>query len=99
MCYCGSSNCRGYISKASQTTDLSSSDDSDESISENRVTSKPEEKQRRRKTLNNRTIYNDKNKLREVIILVLYICLKSYKRKIRCVNNNLSYYCFCVRHL
>lgn len=61
ICYCGSTKCRGYISKASQITDLSSSEDSDG------ATLKPEEKQRKKKCLKRKTVYNDKNKLREVI--------------------------------
>lgn len=66
ICYCGSTKCRGYISKASQITDLSSSEDSSDGIIENQNASKPEEKQKKRRIFKKRIIYNDKNKLREV---------------------------------
>lgn len=69
ICYCGSSNCRGYISKASQITDLSSSEDSDSS--ENRSVLKSEEKQRKKGIFKKRTIHNKENTLREVYISFL----------------------------
>lgn len=78
ICYCGSSKCRGYISKAPQTIGLSSSDDSDNGGIENYYTSKSEEKPKKKRTLRKTTAYNDKNKLREVYYLYnsKYILIK-----------------------
>lgn len=64
VCYCGSPKCRGYISKASQITDPSSSEDSDDNAENH--SSKPEEKQKRKIILKRRIAHNEKNKLREV---------------------------------
>lgn len=71
ICYCGSTKCRGYISKASQITDLSSSEDSDG------TTLRPEEKQRKKRIFKRKTDYDNKNKLREVITNIyisVYTC-------------------------
>ncbi|XP_060861460.1 uncharacterized protein LOC132938562 isoform X2 [Metopolophium dirhodum] len=65
ICYCGSSKCRGYINKSSQIADQNSSEDS-ESANENVFVSKPEKKERKKRYLENRTAYNDENKLREL---------------------------------
>lgn len=65
ICYCGSSKCRGYINKSSQIADQNSSEDS-ESANENVFVSKPEKKERKKRNLENRTAFNDENKLREL---------------------------------
>lgn len=69
ICYCGSSKCRGYINKSSQISDQNSSEDS-ESPNENVFLSKPEKKERKKRNLENRTAYNNENKLREVLFIM-----------------------------
>lgn len=74
VCYCGSSNCRGYISKAPQS--LSSSDDGDD-VTEINFISKPET-QKRKTNLKKRIISNDNNKLREVFFFFFYSFISLY---------------------
>ncbi|XP_050545151.1 uncharacterized protein LOC126907706 [Daktulosphaira vitifoliae] len=65
ICYCGSSKCRGYISKASQITDISSSDDSD-ITDENNLPQKSDKYMKRKRMVKKRIVLNEKNNLREL---------------------------------
>jgi hypothetical protein len=62
VCYCGSSKCRGFISKATPITSLSNSEDSEDATED----SASGENQKKKRILNKRTVYNNENKLREV---------------------------------
>lgn len=66
ICYCGSSKCRGYISKAAQS--FSSSEDDGDGTIENMTITKAET-QHRKINSKKKIVYNDKNKLREVLFL------------------------------
>lgn len=71
VCYCGSSNCRGFISKATPITGLSNSEDSEDATEDNSASSG--ENKKKKKILNKRTVYNNENKLREVFKYMLNI--------------------------
>ncbi|XP_025415197.1 uncharacterized protein LOC112686918 isoform X2 [Sipha flava] len=62
VCYCGSSKCRGFISKATPITSLSNSEDSEDATED----SASGENQKKKRILNKRTVYNNENKLREL---------------------------------
>ncbi|XP_050527182.1 uncharacterized protein LOC126897539 isoform X2 [Daktulosphaira vitifoliae] len=66
-CYCGSSKCRGYISKKSRSGEPSSSDESDENDEDDMTSIKPEEHIERKNKINVKKITNkDKKRLRDL---------------------------------